>query len=118
MARSPAADLHFDLHWGEVELVVKDRERVQIELVEFERLLDRVAAVIHEGLRLHEQDSVFADPPFSDEASELLLPGTEIVRHGEHIGGHEADVVPLKRIFGSGISEADPKLHRGSLAGA
>ena len=56
-----AAELHLDLHRREVELVVEDGQRVEVELVEAQRLLNRVAAVVHEGLRLEQQDPVAAD---------------------------------------------------------
>jgi hypothetical protein len=97
---------------------VEDGERIHAELVEFQRLLNRVAAVVHEGLRLEEEDALTADPAFRDEAAEFLLPGTEVVRLGNDVGSHEADIVPLQRIFRAGIPEADPELHGRSLAGA
>ena len=62
----PAADLHLHLERREVELVVEDGQGVHVELVEAHRLLNRVAAVVHEGLRLQQQHALAADPPFRD----------------------------------------------------
>ena len=116
MARRAAADAHLDLERREVELVVEDGERVDVELVEAQRLLNRVAAVVHEGLRLEQQDALAADAAFRDQAAELLRPGPKAVRLGDDVGGHEADIVPLERILRAGIAEADPELHRRSAS--
>ena len=56
--RVPPPTRHLDLHRREVELVVEDGQRLLVELVEFERLLNRVAAVVHIGLRLDQQDAL------------------------------------------------------------
>src|ERR1051325_5642879 len=118
VAGATAADAPLHLERREVELVVEDRQRVIVELVEAQRLLNRVAAVVHEGLRLEEEDAVAAEASFGDQTAELLLPWAEIVHFGDDVGGHEADIVPVKRIFRARISKADPELHRRSLAGA
>ena len=58
MARRPlwpggaAALLHLHLEGGQVELVVEDGQRIEVELVEVQRLLHRVAAVVRGGLGL------------------------------------------------------------------
>src|SRR6478672_6642900 len=40
------------------------------------------------------------------------------MRVRDDVGRHEADVVPVQRIFAARISKAHPQLHRRSLAGA
>ena len=104
VAGKATADAHLHLERREVELVVEDRECLHVELVEFQRLLNRVAAVVHEGLGLQQQHALTADTPFRDQASELLRPGAEIMRLRDDVGGHEADIVPVQRIFRTGIS--------------
>src|SRR5215218_5587058 len=74
-----APDLHLDLERGEIELVMKDRQRVQVELIEMQGLLNRVAAVVHECLRLQQQHALPADTAFRDQAAELLLPWAKTV---------------------------------------
>ena len=59
---------------------------------------------------------VATDTTLGDQASELLLPGAEVVRLGDDVGRHEPDIVPVERIFRARITEADPKLHRAPLA--
>ncbi len=77
VARRAAADLHLHLERREVELVVEDGQGVHVELVELQRLLNGIAAVVHEGLRLQEQDALPADAALRDQAPELLLTRTE-----------------------------------------
>ncbi len=118
VAGEPAADLDLHLERRKIELVMEDGERFLVELVEVQRLLNRVAAVVHEGLGLQQQDAMPADPALRQQAAKLLLPRSEFVALGDDVRGHEPDIVPVKRVSHAGISEADPQLHGGSLAGA
>ena len=108
----PPPMLHLDLHRREVELVVEGGQRVDVELVEAQRLLNRVAAVVHVGLRLEQQDLVAADAAFADQAAEFLLPRAEAMHRGDGVGRHEADIVAVERILRARIAEAGPDLHR------
>src|SRR5690606_37720170 len=112
---SAAAALHFDLERGEVEFVVKYGERLYVELVKAQRFTHRAAAFVHVRRRLQEQYLVAADPAFLQPALELLLHGPEAMHLGDDVERHEADVVPVHRVLRTGISEANPELHRGSL---
>ena len=67
---TPGADL--DLERGKIELVVEGGQRVGLGLVEAQRLLNAVAAVVHEGLRLEQEDAVAADAAFADQAAEFF----------------------------------------------
>src|SRR5215213_2437000 len=116
MAGKAAADANLDLERGEVELVMEDGERLFVGLVEAERLLNRIATVVHERLRLHQQHLLAADTAFRDEASEFLLPRPEAMHFGDDVGSHHPDIVPVQRIFRARISEAHPDLHYDHLA--
>ena len=72
---SAAADAHLHLERREVELVVEDGQRFLVELVEVQRLLNRVAAVVHEGLRLDQQHPVAADAAFGDRLRNFFCQG-------------------------------------------
>ena len=111
MPGEPAAHAHLHLERREVELVVKHGQRLGLQLVEPQRLRDRAAAFVHEGRRLEQQDLLAADPAFLHPALELLLDGAEIVRFGDDVARHEADIVPVERIARSRIAEAGPDLH-------
>src|SRR5205085_12042560 len=118
VAGGPAALFHLDLHRCEVELVVEGGQGVDVELVEAKRLLNRVAADVHEGLGLEEQDFVPADAAFRDQASKLLLPRSKAMDLSDQVDGHEADIVPVKRILRAWIAETCPDLHRRSPSGS
>src|SRR3546814_15855897 len=63
MPGGAASDLHLDLHGGQVELVVEDGDVADVALEEAHRLADRLAAPVHEGGGLEEQDTLLADAP-------------------------------------------------------
>ena len=67
MAGSAAAGLHPTLTGREVELVVEDGDVGQAELVEAHRLADRLAAVVHIGRRLEQQDALEPDRARADQ---------------------------------------------------
>src|SRR3954452_17983888 len=116
MPRGSAADLHLDLERGEIELVMEDGERVHVALVEAQRLGNGFAAVVHEGLRLKQQDALSSDAALRYQTAKFLLPRTDIVHFGQDVGGHEANIVALQRIFGAWITKTDPELHVRHLA--
>jgi hypothetical protein len=116
VAGEAASNADFDLERCEIELVMEDRERPVVQFVKTKSLLNGIAAVVHESLRLYEQDPVAAEAAFRDQAPELLLPGTKAVRLGNRVESHEADIVSVKRILCARIAEADPELHARSLA--
>ena len=106
-----AALLDLDLERREVELVVEHGQRVHAELVEAQRLADRAAAFVHESRGLEQQDLLAANPAFLQPAEELLLDRAEAMDIGDGVRRHEAGVVPLHGVQGTGIAEADPELH-------
>src|SRR5688572_2161005 len=116
MPGKAAADADLHLERRKVELVVEDCKRFLVRLIEAERLLNGVAAVVHEGLRLNQKHLVATDTAFRDEAPELLLPRSEVAHLGDEVSGHHADIVSVKRIFRAGISKAHPDLHCDHLA--
>ena len=76
-----------------------------------QRLLNRIAAVVHIGLRLEKQEPVPADRALRTRATEFLLPRAEAMHFRDGVDRHEADVVAVQRILRSGISKACPDLH-------
>ncbi len=116
--RSAATLLHLHLERREIELIVEHGQRIDVELVEAQRLLNGIAAVVHECERLEQKHAVAADPAFRDQAAEFLGPRREAVDLCDDVCGHESDIVPVQRILRTRIAKADPHLHRGSLAGA
>ncbi len=116
MARQAATDTGLHLERGKVEFVMEGGQRLLVELVEMQRLLNCVAAVVHISLRLQQQYLVAPDPALAGEGAEFFLPGAETVHFGDGVDRHEADIVPVQRILRAGISKACPDLHRARVS--
>ena len=84
---------------------------LDVLLEEMQRLLNRIAAVVHERLGLEQQDAVAADAALAHQAAEFLGPGAKAVDVGDHVERHEADVVAVERILRPRIAETCPDLH-------
>ena len=52
-----------------------------------------------------------AELAFGGKAGEALAPGGEVVRGGDGVNRHEADIVAVERVFLPRIAEADEELH-------
>src|SRR5690606_40550093 len=107
-----AAGLDAHLAGREIQLVVTDHDVPERQLVETRVFGDGVAGVIHEGLRLLQEDLDAAEKAFAHQARKLAAPGTEAVRTGDRLDRHEPDVVPLAGVAGAGIAEPDEQQHR------
>src|SRR5690606_13597658 len=81
------------------------------DFVEARRLRNRVAAIVVERLRLHDQRADAIDRAFADFAAKLLLPWTKRISARDRIYDHEADIVPVARVFCARIAEADEEQH-------
>src|SRR3546814_4836002 len=93
VARCAAALLHLHLHRGEVEFVVKGGNILRRQFVEIERGAHAAAAFVHKGAGLEQQDALRSDAAFLDPALEFLRRSGEVVKVGDDVGGHEADIV-------------------------
>ncbi len=111
MAGRTATGLHLDAEGIEIELVMEGGQRRKIELVETQRFADRAAAVVHIRGGLEQEDAGGADTASGNPALEALLPRFETMGVGDRVHGHEADIMPVERIFRARIAEADPDLH-------
>src|SRR3546814_11287416 len=105
MPGGAASDLHLDLHGGQVELVVEDGDVADVALEEAHRLADRLAAPVHEGGGLEEQDTLLADAPVLGPALERLFGRIEAMHLGDGVDRHAADIVPMPRILRARIAK-------------
>ena len=96
------ADL--DLERRQVELVMEDGQVLHPQLVEPQRLANRAPALVHIGRGFQQQDFLATDAAFLRPAGELLLHRPEAVHLRDHVAHHEPDIMPVKGVFGSGIS--------------
>ena len=104
MAGVAPTDLEAHRAEREVELVVDHEELGGVDLEERHRRRDAPAGVVHEGHRLEEHRRLGADPRPGVLAGELLLEGIGRDTARQHVGGHEADVVPVRRVLAAGVA--------------
>ncbi len=111
MPGDAAAGLHPHLAGGEVELVVEHDHVVELELVEVHGFLSGLARLVHEGAGFQHDDFFAAELAFARPALKAFAPGREVVRRGNRVERHEADIVPVERILRPRIAEADEQFH-------
>src|SRR3546814_6439962 len=109
MSRRAAALLHLHPQRCEVELVIECGDILRRQFVEIERGAHAAAAFVHKGAGLEQQDALRSAAAFLDPALEFLCRSGEVVEVGDDVGGHEADIVTVHRIFRPGVAEADPE---------
>ncbi len=118
----PAAGLHPESAGRQVELIVEHHHVLGLQLEEVHGLGHGLAALVHVGLRLQDQD---VDRPFGrgdralprqpQEARALVL---EAVAPGDGVDGHEAEVVAVQLVLRAGVAEAGQDQHGGAGPGA
>ena len=111
MPRMPAARLAAQLAGGEVNLVMKHGHICAVELVEPHGLPNRLARLVHEGCGFQQHDLLRAQAAFADLPLKLRFPRPKpvILRHS--VQRHEANIMPVARIFYAGIAEACKEFH-------
>src|SRR5690606_6887867 len=82
-----------------VELVIKHDQVFGLELIETQRLADRLAGKVHIGLGLHEKHLLGPEPALADEGVECLRPGRKGMAASDRIRRHEADIVAVAGIL-------------------
>ena len=112
--RHPAAGLDAELAGGEVELVVADHDLRERQLEEADRLGDRVAGVVHEGLRLEQQHPLVTEMALAEQAGERCARARNMSAR-DRVGRHETEVVPVPGVAGAWIAEPDEQQHPRSL---
>src|SRR5690606_28157520 len=76
-----------------------------LELIETQRLADRLAGKVHIGLGLHEKHLLGPEPALADEGVEFLRPGRKGMAASDRIRRHEADIVAVAGILPAGIAK-------------
>src|SRR6516162_9204793 len=102
-----AAALDAQLARPQIDLVVDHDDFRRRDLEEPRRLGDRLAGIVHKGLRFQQQPALAADRRIGELALEPAAKARDPVPAGDRIDRHEADVVTIAAIAGAGIAEAD-----------
>ena len=101
-----AALLQPQLAGGQVKLVMEHRHVRRGQLEEPHRLAHRLPRQVHEGAGFQQDDPVISQPAICGHALKGFAPRRETVICSKPVHGHEADVVPVARIFRPGIAKA------------
>ncbi len=97
-----------------------DHDPAERQLVEADGRGDRLAGQVHVGLRLLQQDPLAPRRPRSIRPEKRLRQGPKPWLSRDRVDRHEADVVAMAGIAGTGIAEPDQQQHepRGGAAPA
>src|SRR5947207_5836127 len=112
MAGRAAAALDPHLARPQIELVVDHDDLFRRDLVEAHRRQNRVAGIVHEGLRQEQQTARARDHPLGEFALEAVAKRREAIPPRDRLGGHEADIVAVAGIARARIAEPDDQAHR------
>ena len=111
MAGDAAADLHPHFRRRQFELVLEHGDLAGCELEEVRGFLHRTAGIVHEGGGLEQDHALAVERAFRGLALKTAAPWCETMTPRNFIDGHEADIVPVTRVFRAGIAEADKQQH-------
>src|SRR6185437_9675394 len=102
MAGNAASDLHPHLPGRQLELVLEHGDLAQAELEEVRSFLHGAAGVVHVSRRLEQDDALTVERAFRGLALKAAAPWCKAMTPRNFIDGHEADIVPVARIFRAG----------------
>jgi len=112
MAGSAAAAFHPKFARPQIDLVVDHDDFRRRNLEETCCLGDRLAGIVHKGLRLQQQPALAADDTFRNLALESVAKARDALTAGDQVDRQEADIVAVTRVTRARIAEADDETHR------
>src|SRR6478609_9390745 len=111
MPGDAAADLDAQLGRRQFELILKHGDLAGAELEEIRRLLNRAPRIVHEGHGAEQDHPLMIERAFGGLALKTAAPRCETMAPCNLPDGHEADIVPVMRVFRTGIAETNKKSH-------
>src|SRR6185295_10871777 len=111
MTVDAATNLHMYFRRRQFEFVLKHGDVGGTELEEVRGFLNRAPGLVHVGGRPKQNDLFTIDRAIGSLALKTAAPRCETVTPRNFIDGHEADVVPVVRVFRTGVTETDKQAH-------
>src|SRR6266404_268893 len=111
MTGDAAADLDPHFRRRQFEFVLKHGDVAGGQLEEVRSFLNRAPGLVHVGGRPQQNDLLAIERAFGSLALKTAAPRCETVTPRNFIDGHEADVVPVVRVFRTGVTETDKQAH-------
>jgi hypothetical protein len=109
------ARFHAQLAGRQIKLVMEDNYVGQVDLVKPRGLGHGASGFVHIGLGLKQQHARGSDGAFARQTLKSFPQRGEIEFARNGVDRHEADVVPVVRIFRAGVSQSDKERHSGLL---
>src|SRR4051794_6841771 len=111
MAGDAATDLDADLRRRQFEFVLKHRDLAGGQFEEVGGFLNRAPGLVHERTRTKQNDALAIERAFGSLALKTAAPRCKTVTPRNFIDGHEPDIVPVVRVFRTGVTETDKQAH-------
>ena len=99
MPGNTTAKLHPQLARRQIKLIMKGNDILGRDFQESSGLLHGITTRIHVGLRLQCQNALASNGAFRHFTLEALAPGAKAMAPRNLLHRHEADIVPLTRMF-------------------
>src|SRR5215212_2621302 len=111
MAGDAATDLDANLRRRQFEFVLKHRDLAGRQFEEVCGFLNRAPGLVHERGRTKQNDALAIERAFGSLALKTAAPRCKTVTPRNFIDGHEPDIVPVVRVFRTGVTETDKQAH-------
>src|SRR3954467_14290053 len=111
MTGDAAADLHAYFRRRQFEFVLKHGDVGGTELEEVRGFLNRAPGLVHVSGRPQQNDLFTIERTIGSLALKTEAPWCKTMTPRNFIDGHEADVVPVVRVFRTGVTETDKQAH-------
>src|SRR5829696_8223758 len=111
MAGDAATDLDADFRRRQFEFVLKHRDLAGGQFEEVGGFLNRAPGLVHERGWTKQNDALAIERAFGSLALKTAAPRCETVTPRNFIDGQEPDIVPVVRVFRTGVTETDKQAH-------
>ena len=105
MAAMAAAELDPDLAGGEINIIMGNRQRIRVELIEIEDLADRKPGPVHEKEGFDQQYLLATEVAFGNRTAAFFTEAGKSMLLNNSVKQHEPDIVPVPGIAGARIAK-------------
>ena len=97
---------------NQADIIINHDKLRRIYLIIIHHLTDALAAQVHIGLRLHQNDLISLNHTFSDQSLKCFLPDINVILVRQRIQRHKSHIVTGSLIFSSRISKSCYYIHK------
>src|ERR1700743_2913271 len=111
MTDTAATDLDANLARRQFELILKHGDLADAQFEEARRFLNRASRLVHECGGAKQHYPLAIERALGGLALKATAPWCETMTPRDRFNGHEADIVPVMRVFRAGIAETHKEQH-------